>query len=351
MDSPFLVRTPCRALFFHAPQRRILNAAKPRLCAGALRKAHRKEPSATPGPRSPGPVSIPGLRLYWLAWRPLSFSPSPFLRLTCAVKRPNWADQKKSSAWNKIPYATFCSQVGRSGSRTHLPAFHTPSTALRPLPPLAPPGNVYAQLALPPRFQFWQEWLQMDLKNPFRAASRAAARAPRATRLPDIEKHRSKCGVCSHPQLRDIEDDYLEYVSCREIARRYGFHSHHTVSDHAQAMGLVYRRVRNVTLALDSVIEHVRELTPTVSNVLTAIRMIVDINSQGEWFAPGEKVFTKALFNRMTREECNTYAVKGELPDWFRKAIGQTPERRAAASGGENESHSTPESGHGDHAP
>jgi hypothetical protein len=167
-------------------------------------------------------------------------------------------------------------------------------------------------------------------------AAPTAAPPARATRLPDLEKHRAQCSICRHPQLREIEDDYLEWVSGREIARRYKLPTHHTVSDHAQATGLVYRRVRNITLALDSVIEHVHELTPTMSNVLAAIRMMTDINSQGEWFTPGEKVFTKALFNRMTREECNTYAVKGELPDWFRRAIGQTPERPALASESEN---------------
>jgi hypothetical protein len=173
-------------------------------------------------------------------------------------------------------------------------------------------------------------------------AEPAAEPPARATRLPDRQKHRAKCSICKHPEFRDIEDDYLEYVSCREIARRYKLPDQHSVSDHAQAMGLAYRRVRNVTLALDSVIEQVRELKPTVSNVLTAIRMMVDINSQGEWFAPGEKVFTKALFNRMTPEECNTYAVKGVLPDWFRKAIGQTPEGSALAGGSESEAQASP---------
>ena len=37
----------------------------------------------------------------------------------------------------------------------------------------------------------------------------------------EIGRHQRKCSVCSHPELRAIEKDYLGWVTMAECARRY----------------------------------------------------------------------------------------------------------------------------------
>jgi hypothetical protein len=41
------------------------------------------------------------------------------------------------------------------------------------------------------------------------------------------------------------------------------------------------------------------------------------INADGEWVTPSERVSLNDLFERMSREELQTYAETGKLPGWF----------------------------------
>ena len=55
----------------------------------------------------------------------------------------------------------------------------------------------------------------------------------------EIGRHQRKCSVCSHPELRAIEKDYLGWVTMAECARRYSLrhrqHGHRREGEEAGA--------------------------------------------------------------------------------------------------------------------
>ncbi|HEV2385935.1 MAG TPA: hypothetical protein VGS20_01655 [Candidatus Acidoferrales bacterium] len=158
------------------------------------------------------------------------------------------------------------------------------------------------------------------------------ALAPRAS-APDLRKHRAKCSICRHPQLRQIEDDFLDWASAREIARAYKLPAHSTLLHHAHAMGLFHRRRKNLQRVLDRIIEKTDEAKPSAAAIVSAIRLAADLNTQGEWLEPGDRIYLKPLFDRMTPEELDAYARTGELPAWFQESLPAGNARPGLASG------------------
>jgi hypothetical protein len=139
--------------------------------------------------------------------------------------------------------------------------------------------------------------------------------------LPNINNHRARCAVCRHPQREEIERDLLDWINFREVARTYKLSSHMSAYRHARALGLLHKRRHNLLAALDRIIEHAATVKPSASAVVSAIRLATSINTDGEWVEPGDRVYLKELFDRMTPEELEDYAREGKLPAWFNAAI------------------------------
>jgi S-adenosylmethionine:diacylglycerol 3-amino-3-carboxypropyl transferase len=64
------------------------------------------------------------------------------------------------------------------------------------------------------------------------------------------------------------------------------------------------------------------------SAVVAAAQALAKINAAGHWIDRTEAVNLNALFERMTADELQRYAEKGELPEWFQQAIGATVSNR-----------------------
>jgi hypothetical protein len=83
---------------------------------------------------------------------------------------------------------------------------------------------------------------------------------------------------------------------------------------HAHAVGLFPRRQRNVRTALGRIIEKAGEVDVTAAAVVAAIQAYSKINAAGQWVERSEHVNLNELFERMTRQELETYAQDGSLP-------------------------------------
>ncbi len=84
------------------------------------------------------------------------------------------------------------------------------------------------------------------------------------------------------------------------------------------------KRRRNVRSALERIIEKAGEVDVTATAVVAAVQAYSKINAMGHWVERSEHVNLNELFLRMTREEMETYAKEGTLPDWFEDAVGAT---------------------------
>jgi hypothetical protein len=139
----------------------------------------------------------------------------------------------------------------------------------------------------------------------------------------NLERHKRCCKVCAHPKREEIEQDFLNWKSPTGIAAEYGFADRINIHRHAWAFGLFERRGRNVTAALDQIIERGLEskLEVFASAVVAAVQARAKINAQGHWVDRSEHLNMNELFDRMSRDELEAYARDGALPGWFTQMV------------------------------
>ncbi len=136
-------------------------------------------------------------------------------------------------------------------------------------------------------------------------------------------RHEAGCKVCRHAQREDIEREWVDWGSTAEIAKQHGL-TRDSVYRHSHALDLFAKRQRNIRKALERIIEKAGDVEVTASAVVAAIQAYSKINAQGHWVERTEQVSLNELFERMSREELETYARDGKLPDWFTQTLGAT---------------------------
>jgi len=152
------------------------------------------------------------------------------------------------------------------------------------------------------------------------------AKAPLAGKSASLNHHQRCCQICNHPEREQIERNFLDWADPRAIARQYGLNKGSPIGlyRHARAIGLLVRRRHNARTALERIIEQVGGAKPSAAAVVSAVQAYVKINSEGRWVEEPERVYLRELFDRMTREELETYAREGKLPEWFTQTISAT---------------------------
>ena len=140
-----------------------------------------------------------------------------------------------------------------------------------------------------------------------------------------LGRHKTNCTVCAHERREEIEQEFIAWRSPTQIAIDYALADRTSIYRHAHAYGLMEKRRRNVRAALEKMIEKSGDVDVTASAVVAAIQAYAKINAQGQWIDRSEHVNLNELFERMTREELETYAREGTLPDWFSQAVAATP--------------------------
>ncbi len=136
-------------------------------------------------------------------------------------------------------------------------------------------------------------------------------------------RHEHQCRICSHPKRDEIEQAFVTWVSPAQIAKKHSV-SRDGVYRHAHVFGLMDKRRRNVRAALERIIEKAGDVDVTAAAVVAAVQAYSKINAAGQWVERSEHVNLNELFDRMTREEMETYAKEGALPAWFEDAVGAT---------------------------
>ena len=136
-------------------------------------------------------------------------------------------------------------------------------------------------------------------------------------------RHEHQCRICAHPKRDEIEQAFIAWVGPAQIAKKYSV-SRDGLYRHAHVFGLMDKRRRNVRAALERIIERAGEVDVTAAAVVAAVQTYSKINSSGQWVERSEHVNLNELFERMTREEMETYAKEGTLPAWFEEAVGAT---------------------------
>lgn len=137
----------------------------------------------------------------------------------------------------------------------------------------------------------------------------------------NLARHECACTICKHPQREEIERDFIAWRSPLAIAQEYGLSDRATVYRHARAYNLFAKRQRNVRTALEHIIEKAGLVDANASAVVAAVQAYAKINAAGQWVDRSEHLNLNELFERMSREELETYARDGKLPDWFTQTV------------------------------
>ena len=154
---------------------------------------------------------------------------------------------------------------------------------------------------------------KLDVKNPTNTTR------PKVNQ----QRHEAQCSICKSPQLEEINREFVRWGNTTDIAKTYGL-SRDSIYRHAHATALFPKRQQNVRAALEKIIEKSGNVEVNAAAVVSAISAYARINSAGLWIERRETVDVNKLFERMSRDEMETYAKDGTLPGWFTETVGAT---------------------------
>jgi len=140
----------------------------------------------------------------------------------------------------------------------------------------------------------------------------------------DIGRHQAQRTICSYSCRQEIDDLFVDWVSPDLIVKRFTNISRDSVYRHAHAFDLFTKRRKNIRMALEKIVERVDFTAMSGSVILSAIKAIEKLNSEGQGVENMQSTDSKKLFDRMSPGERAAFAEDGSLPDWFSRAKGET---------------------------
>jgi hypothetical protein len=137
----------------------------------------------------------------------------------------------------------------------------------------------------------------------------------------DLERHATRCTICRHPQLDEIEKEFVSWTSVGEIVKEFGIPERSSIYRHARATGLFEKRDRNIKLALGKIVERAGDIVPNANAIVAAAVALAKINTDGRYIERREVLSLTPVFERMTARELEDYASTGTLPVWAQSAV------------------------------
>lgn len=90
---------------------------------------------------------------------------------------------------------------------------------------------------------------------------------------PDTERHRRKCAICQHPELQDLEADYLKWVPISTICEQYQVNER-ALYRHVEALDLQERKKENRKQLYFKILERMPLDQIKVSDAIAAARLL-----------------------------------------------------------------------------
>ncbi|MHB8756095.1 MAG: hypothetical protein ACYC92_14240 [Candidatus Acidiferrales bacterium] len=117
----------------------------------------------------------------------------------------------------------------------------------------------------------------------------AAARLKQQARAAALGRHRRRCAICHHPELEEIEAEFIRWADPHDLVDDYQLPSRSAIYRHAEATGLLARRRRNLRGVSERILECVTNASPSASSVLRAMRIFAHITEDGQWIEPPKR--------------------------------------------------------------
>ena len=105
--------------------------------------------------------------------------------------------------------------------------------------------------------------------------------------IPDFDRHSRKCQICNHPDIDEIEEQFINWTTTEQIRKSFKIKGESTIYRHARATGLDICRRENLAVVLEKVLQEIDNVeTPTISEILRAARILARLNPRGQWVFP-----------------------------------------------------------------
>jgi len=143
-------------------------------------------------------------------------------------------------------------------------------------------------------------------------------RGPKPDTANSLGRHDRKCTICSHPERKAIEQEFLRWYAPQDIAMDHDIPCASAIYRHAHAKGLFERRRLNLRFALEPLIEQGNHVEVTAGSVIRAVRAYAHIDDRGAWISPAEKSLKDRLAQLQRRRAAGS-----------RKPSGRKGKRRA----------------------
>jgi len=140
----------------------------------------------------------------------------------------------------------------------------------------------------------------------------------------NLGRHQAQCTICSSPYREQIEQEWTSWHSPQHFAELFDV-SRDALYRHAHALDLFTKRRRNITMALEKIIERVDRIPMSGSQIVSAIQTYVKLNSSGKGTEQAQGTNPNELLERMSKMEREAFVRDGLLPDWFSSAKAATP--------------------------
>jgi hypothetical protein len=106
---------------------------------------------------------------------------------------------------------------------------------------------------------------------------------------PAHQRHGRKCGICRHPHLDLIEQDYRDWLRPSDIARHYQIDDS-ALHRHLRAAGLASKRHENLRMVLDRILERGVEAPVTGNTIIRAIKAHCCLTDDNKWVEPETRI-------------------------------------------------------------
>jgi hypothetical protein len=132
-----------------------------------------------------------------------------------------------------------------------------------------------------------------------------------------LERHKARCRICRHPRREEIEEDFLDWSSPRELAEAYELPDFRSIYRHANAFNLYDLRRRNIQRATDRIIERVADVDVNAWAIVAAIR--ITLNEERKWLDCVHRLIHQDLRGETPSTPAQTEA--RSMPERFRAEL------------------------------
>jgi hypothetical protein len=152
------------------------------------------------------------------------------------------------------------------------------------------------------------------------------------------KRHVAQCAICKHPNLSEIEEDYLRWrVGPLQIVANYkGAFGRTSLYRHIHEFELDKKRLRNIRDGFARIAENYRPSADGHSDgylYLQALQSMAKTNAQGQLVERSEVLNVAEVVNRMTAEELQAYIETRVFPKWAQGALPKDEEQAKIPNG------------------